>query len=207
MEWVGSWWGVRLFGCLSLAGSLAYIYVYVTRHALRRLWERRARGYRRFDGRVVADIISNVISSGYIVEWKGTLRISTSSYTLGCTLQGDTLVVKTVMKTSELGERYGRALRYARRSSLKPVVVNVRQLERWCRMLSQRGWCEVCGITREVEELAYCKLHGLTVCGYCCPTLGGPYLASCRACEHGRSYWKTPKAYGKQSQLAELMRV
>jgi len=184
---------------------LTYIRVYVTRHALERLWERKARGYRKFNGRVVADIISNIIRSGYIIEWRGGLRVSTSSYTLACTLHEGILVVKTVMKTSELSEAYRSALRRARKSKLKPIVVNVEQLDRWCRSLGKVRWCEVCGATRDIETLAYCKLHKITACSYCCPTLGGPYSAECKSCKLGQQYWTTPRGYREKAPLAKLM--
>ena len=102
--------------------------VVLTKHAFERLFERFSK---RLDVRVVSNVVESVIRDGLILEGKKDLKISTSNYTFCCVFDKGRLIIKTVMRTKEMNERFKKALRFAKRSEWKNVYIeNKKQIER-----------------------------------------------------------------------------
>ena len=156
--------------------------VHLTRHAVERLFERFPK-HKRFKPRIIANIVESVIRDGKVVEDGNEIKISTSNYTLCCNLSNDKLVVKTIMRTKEMGKPYRRKLTYGKKSEWKVIMVeNMEKIERWCDQLKRlREVCSICGLTREQVEITWCKIHGFNVCFLCCPSVGG-YSSACKGC-------------------------
>ena len=145
--------------------------VVLTKHAFERLFERFDK---RIDARIVVNLIESVIRDGVVLRGKRDLKIATSNYTLCCVFDDGKLVIKTIMRTKEMGERFRRALRFAKRSEWRNIYVeNRRQIERWCRWAERmRNVCRICGISREQAEIERCRIYGFYVCRFCCEVIG-----------------------------------
>lgn len=158
-----------------------FIRVIVTKHALERLFERFPK-HKKFDARTVTNIIENVIKNGVILN-KKDIKISTSNYTLCCTIDNDRLIIKTIMNTKEMSERYRKAIAYGKRSEWRIVFIeNVKQVEKWCKQIeNMKNVCKICGISKDQVPVERCKIYGFYVCIYCCPLIGG-YSDKCRGC-------------------------
>jgi hypothetical protein len=97
--------------------------VVVTKHALSRLAERKAKDYGKFDRFVLESIVANTVRDGRYRVGSRDVVIATRKYTLICAVEGGALVVKTVLRTDkEKWERFSRAPRAPWRS----VVVFLR---------------------------------------------------------------------------------
>ncbi len=145
--------------------------VVLTKHAFERLFERFDK---RIDARVVVNLIESVIRDGAILMGKRDLKVVTSNYTFCCVFDDGKLVIKTIVRTKEMGEKFRRMLKFAKRSEWKNVYVeNRRQIEKWCRWAEwMRNICKICGISREQAEIERCRIHGFYVCRFCCEVIG-----------------------------------
>lgn len=116
----------RVNGARVSLGELAsrdVVRVIVTKHALSRLAERRAKDYERLDRNVVESIIANTIRDGRYRVRGSDVVIATRKYTLVCAAEGGVLVVKTVLRTERNSwEKFRRAPR----TPWKGVVVFLR---------------------------------------------------------------------------------
>ena len=84
--------------------------VVVTKHALSRLAERRAKDYERLDKFVLESIVANTVRDGRYRVGSRDVMVATKKYTLICAIEGGALVVKTVLRTDkEKWERFSRA--------------------------------------------------------------------------------------------------
>jgi len=154
--------------------------VKVTRHAVERLFERFPK-HKKFDARVVANIFESIIKDGVVLRRGNEVRISTSKYTLCCVLN-DKLVIKTVLRTEELGEYYKRAIRRGRRERWGNIIFDLDKLEKICKKVERmRDVCKICGISKEQAIIERCNIYGFYVCEYCCVSVGG-YSDRCRNC-------------------------
>jgi len=154
--------------------------VEVTKHALERLFERFPK-HKKFDARSVANIFENVIKDGVLLRKGDEIKISTSKYTLCCILE-DKLIIKTVLKTEELGEGYRRAMSRGERSKWKNIFFDLKKLEKMCKRIEKiKNVCKICGISREQTTIERCNIYGFYICGYCCVSVGG-YSERCRNC-------------------------
>ncbi|ADC66236.1 hypothetical protein Ferp_2105 [Ferroglobus placidus DSM 10642] len=155
--------------------------VEVTKHALERLFERFPK-HKKFDARTVANIFESIIKNGIVLRFGDEIRISTSNYTLCCVLE-DKLVIKTVLKTKELGKDYKRLLRKGKRSEWNNVVFDMKKLERLCKRVEKlKELCKICGISKEQTAINRCKVYGFFVCSFCCISIGGGW-EKCAGCE------------------------
>ena len=145
--------------------------VVLTKHAFERLFERFEK---KLDVRVVTNLIESVIRDGVILKGKRDLKIVTSNYTFCCAFDDGRLVIKTIMRTKEMGEKFRRALRFAKRGEWTNVYVeNSRQIERWCKRAEQmKNVCKICGISRDQAKIERCRIYGFYVCGFCCEVIG-----------------------------------
>ncbi len=158
--------------------------VFVTRHALERLFERFPK--KKFEADTALNIIENVIKSGTVVLWRKEIRISTSNYTLCCVLESKPklrLIIKTILKTKELGESYKKALHFGRRSPWKIIYFENRdQIKTWCGKIKRmKNLCKICGISKDQTRIERCKMYGFYICSYCCISVGG-FSEKCRGC-------------------------
>ncbi|RLI02302.1 hypothetical protein DRO30_02850, partial [Candidatus Bathyarchaeota archaeon] len=142
------------------------------------------------------NIIKNIIETGRIVlRNKNEARISTSNYTLGCLIEGKKIVVKTVMKTSEMSKSFRKIIRkHGMSSNLKAIVLNTSEVERWIKEFEKiEEICKICGICAKIRPVVRCNVIKMGVCIDCCLLIGGPYLKPCKSCLIGKDWWK--KAY------------
>ncbi len=158
--------------------------VHVTKHAIERLFERFPK--RKFEANVVLNTIENIIKSGTVVLWKNEIRISTNRYTLCCVFKNNsknTLIIKTILKTKELGGRYKRLMKYGKKSPWNAIYFENRdQVKRWCsRIKEMQKLCKICGISREQTAIERCGIYGFYICSFCCASVGG-YSEKCRGC-------------------------
>ncbi len=155
--------------------------VEVTKHALERLFERFPK-HKKFDAKTVANIFESVIKDGVVVRVNDEIRISTSNYTLCCVLE-DRLVIKTVLRTKELGKSYRKLMRRGKKSEWRNLLFDLKKLERLCKRVEREmRLCKVCGISREQTRIERCKIYGFFVCSYCCIFVGG-FSERCSGCE------------------------
>ena len=85
--------------------------VEVTRHAAKRLLQRRPREYKKVNQRVIEDIVRNVVRGGLYKAFTDKVVVWTRKYVLICTVdRGPKLVVKTVLTSKALREEVRRAL-------------------------------------------------------------------------------------------------
>jgi|GEM_PF-1316581 len=156
--------------------------VILTKHAVERLFERFPK-HKKFEAEVIANVIENVIKSGVVLERGGDIKISTSRYTLCCILAHNKLIVKTVLRTKEMGEKYRKAMNYGKRSPWNVIFIeNLKQVKKWCDDVKKlKNVCKICGISREQTPIERCNIYGFYVCSFCCVSIGG-YSDKCRGC-------------------------
>jgi hypothetical protein len=107
--------------------------------------------------------------------------MSTSKYTLCCALE-DRLIVKTVLRTEELGENYKKAIARGEKSKWKNILFEFKKLERMCKRVERlKDLCKICGISKEQVLIERCKIYGFYICEHCCVSVGG-YSEKCRNC-------------------------
>ena len=166
------------------------IRVVITKHALERLFGRFPK-YKKFNAKTVVNVIENVIRDGVVLVRDRDVKISTSNYTLCCALE-DKLVIKTVMRTEEMSDRYRKAMIYGRKSPWRIVYVeNVRQIDKWCKQLeNMKRVCKICGISKEQTPIERCKIYGFYICSFCCESIGG-YSDRCKGCTFDVVHIKT----------------
>ncbi len=72
-----------------------------------------------------------MIRDELILKGRKDSKKSTSNYTFRYVK----LVIKTIVRTKEMNERYRRALRFAKKSEWKNIYIeNKKQIEKWCRI-------------------------------------------------------------------------
>ena len=173
------------------------IRVILTKHAVERLFERFPK-HKKFEAEVIANIIESVIKSGVVLERRGDVKISTSRYTLCCVLDvsRNKLVVKTVLKTKEMGEKYRKAMIYGEKSPWRVIFIeNLKQVKKWCNEMKKlKNVCKICGISREQTPIERCNIYGFYVCTFCCVSIGG-YSDRCRGCAFDVVHIKAKKKY------------
>lgn len=145
--------------------------VILTKHAFERLFERFSK---KLDVRIVTNLVESVIRDGLILEGKRDLKISTSNYTFCCVFDNGRLVIKTIMRTKEMNEKYKRALRFAKKSEWNNIYIeNKKQIEKWCKEAEKlKNICKICGISREQTRIERCNIYGFYVCRFCCEVIG-----------------------------------
>jgi len=182
--------------------------VIITKHALLRLIERKPRKYKKFNAKIVENIIQNVIENGKIVpRSENEIRISTSNYTLGCSISGNRIIVKTVMKTSEMTESFRKLVKKRGvKSNWKAIVTNTDKIEKWLEDLEKlENICSICGICSEVRLVVKCNILNAGVCADCCVIVGGPYLKSCKSCLLGKEFWRSYYALPKIKEVPYIL--
>jgi len=157
------------------------LYVSLTKHAVERLFERFSK-HKKFEANVIANVIENIIKDGVILKRGNEIKISTSKYTLCCSLENK-LIIKTVLRTEEMGEKYRKAIVYAEKSPWKNIFIeNLRQIEKWCNEVKKmRNICKICGISREQTAIERCNIYGFYICPFCCTSVGG-HSNKCKGC-------------------------
>ncbi len=97
--------------------------VKLTKHLIERFYQRKARDYKRIDLTLVRDIVYNVLRDGRYYATASTVIVYHPTYTIiGC-FDGEQLVLKTIIKTSDLEEKLRKPMKKSYKIEWKNIII------------------------------------------------------------------------------------
>ena len=97
--------------------------VKLTKHFIERFLQRRARDYKKIDLNLLENIAYNVLRDGEYYATTNSIIVFHPTYTIISCFDGEYLVLKTIIKTSELEEKIRRLMRKARKIKWRNIII------------------------------------------------------------------------------------
>jgi len=104
--------------------------VKLTKHFIDRFLQRRARDYKKIDLNLLENIAYNVLRDGEYYATTNSIIVFHPTYTVISCFDGEYLVLKTIIKTSELEEKIRRLMRKARKIKWKNIIIMTPSMKR-----------------------------------------------------------------------------
>ncbi|HIQ03151.1 MAG TPA: hypothetical protein EYH40_01885 [Desulfurococcales archaeon] len=97
--------------------------VKITKHLIERFYQRKARDYKRIDLTLIRNVVYNVLRDGKYYATTSTVIVYHPTYTLiGC-FDRDQMVLKTIIKTSELEEKLRKFMSKSYRVKWRNIII------------------------------------------------------------------------------------
>ena len=97
--------------------------VKLTKHFIERFLQRKARDYKKIDLNLLENIAYNILRDGEYYATTNSIIVFHPTYTIISCFDGEYLVLKTIIKTSELEEKIRRLMRRARRIKWRNIII------------------------------------------------------------------------------------